>query len=158
MVHLKTAWIVLDGGKLTDILTARKTFEEVVEYAKDLYRATRMSFVEKALIAHYNSGTTVHETVFSSVPIETHFTSALYRQLQKFEEDIAEIGGLSHQLLSRRFAEGPQYVIVGTEPAVEIRRVTNLEVATESEGDARVVWHEPTERGTSERKLWNSKS
>jgi hypothetical protein len=81
-VHLKTAWLVLDGGELVDILSARMTFDEVTEYAKDLYRASRMNFTEKALLAHYISGTTVREAAFAQLPIETHFTSALYERLK----------------------------------------------------------------------------
>jgi hypothetical protein len=67
-VDLKTAWIVLDGGHLIDILSARKTFDDVLEYAKELYRATRMNFTEKALLAHYNSGTTVRDAAFENLP------------------------------------------------------------------------------------------
>lgn len=144
-VHLKTAWIVLDSGKLTDILTARKNFDEVVEYAKELYRSTRMNFAEKALLAHYNSGSTVREAAFTNLPLETHFTSALYRQLKESEENLEEIGGEKHRLLAKRFSEGPQYVIVGTEPTIEIRRVLDLEVGENEGGGGEIVtWHEPT--------------
>lgn len=77
-VHLKTAWIVLDGGKLTDILTARKTFDDVVECAKELHCASCTNFTEKALVGHYNGGNTVRDVAFANLPMETHFTSALY--------------------------------------------------------------------------------
>jgi hypothetical protein len=147
-VHLKTAWIVLDGGKLTDILTARKTFDDVVDYAKELYRATRMNFTDKALLAHYNSGTTVRDAAFANLPMETHFTSALYRQLKESEENLEEIGGERHRLLAKRFADGPQYVIVGAPPTVEIRRVLDLEVGESEGGTGEIVtWHEPTSEG-----------
>jgi hypothetical protein len=86
-VQLKTAGIVLDGDKLTDILTARKTFEEVVEYAKDLY---------------------------------------------------------------------PQYVILGTEPAIEIRVVMNLEVDNGEADVETATWEESTPEGTSRKRRWNS--
>jgi hypothetical protein len=155
-VHLKTAWIVLDGGKLTDILTARKTFEEIVEYAKELCRASRMSFTEKALLAHYNSGSTVRATAFQNLSIETHFTSALYRELKTSEENFEEIGSPKHQRLLKRFEEGPQYVIVGAEPTIEIRQVANLEVGTsETEGES-VSWEEPVQDGGTIKKHWNS--
>lgn len=143
-IHLKTAWIVLDDGKLTDILTARLTFGDVIEYAKDLYRAKRMSFTEKALLAHYNSGSTVRAAAFEGLPIETRLTSTLYRELKDSEEKIDELGGERHQLLAKRFAEGPQYVIVGTEPAIEIRKVVDLEVDVDEAGAERVSWKEPT--------------
>jgi len=146
-VHLKTAWIVVNGGKLTDILSGRKSFGEVVEYAKELYRATRMSFTEKALLAHYNSGTTVRDAAFAGLPMETHFTSALYHQLEASEESLEEVGGEKHRLLAKRFSDGPQYVVIGREPAIEIRRVSNLEVDSISDGGGTVSWEEPTPTG-----------
>lgn len=151
-VDLKTAWIVLDGGHLIDILSARKTFDDVLEYAKELYRATRMNFTEKALLAHYNSGSTVRDAAFANLPIETHYTSALYKQLMESEADIHRIGGLAHELLAKRFANGPQYVIVGTEPTIEIRRVLNLHVETGEDGAEMVSWHEPTAEGDTRKK------
>jgi hypothetical protein len=141
-VDLKTAWIVFDGGNLTDILTARKTFDDVVEYAKELYLSTRMNFAEKALLAHYNSGSTVRDAVFANLPVETHYTSALYKQLMESEADIDRIGGLAHERLAKQFANGPQYVIVGVEPTIEIRRVTELHVETSDDGSEIVSWEE----------------
>lgn len=146
-VHLKTAWIVLDGGHLIDILSARKTFDDVLEYAKELYRATRMNFTEKALLAHYNSGTIVRDAAFANLPMETHFTSALYRQLKESEEKLEEIGGEKHRFLAKRFSDGPQYLILGTELTIEIRRVLSIEVDTSGDGTETVSWDEPTANG-----------
>jgi hypothetical protein len=146
-VQLKTAWIVLDGGKLTDILTARMTFDEVVEYAKELYRANRMSFTEKALLAHYNSGSTVRAAAFEGLPTKTHFTSVLYGKLKESEENLREIGGSKHQPLSKRLAEGPKYVVVGTEPTIEVRKALNLEVDAGENGSETVAWGERSTEG-----------
>jgi hypothetical protein len=107
-----------------------------------------MSFAEKALFAHYNSGSVVRDTVFANLPIETHYTSALYKQLMASESDIDQIGGVKHELLAKRFAEGPQYVIVGVDPAIEIRRVLNLEVETSEDGSETLSWDEAAPGGS----------
>lgn len=152
-VDLKTAWIVLDDGKLTDILTARKTFDDVLEYAKELYRSTQMSFAEKALLAHYNSGSTVRDAAFRRLPIETHYTSPLYKQLVESEADIDRIGGLAHERLAKQFANAPRYVVVGSEPTIEIRWVTDLEVRTNEDGSETVEWQEArTEDGEGKKR------
>jgi hypothetical protein len=41
----------------------------------------------------------------------------------------------------------PQYVIVETEPAIEIRRVSNLHVETAEDRSETVTWDEPTAEG-----------
>jgi hypothetical protein len=58
-----------------------------------------------------------------------------------------EVGGEKHKLLANRFSDGPQYVIVGAQPAVEIRRVTNLKVENDDLGTETISWEEATPDG-----------
>ena len=42
--------------KIVDIISIRKTFEQIIDIAKDIYRRDRLSYSEKVSLANYSKG------------------------------------------------------------------------------------------------------
>src|SRR3989344_7169431 len=63
-------------GEIVDIVSRRKNFDYIFEYAKNIYKLSVLSLSEKLPFAHYAKGEKYSKDFFSRVPIFTHHQSA----------------------------------------------------------------------------------
>jgi hypothetical protein len=138
--------------KYLNILSARKEFTYIIEYAENIYQLFMMSFSEKADLANYNKGNKNKAYCFGgTVPVFTHYQSNVYRDLIKSIESNG-INSKQADMHSERFKNYPEYVIVGHNPSVEIFKVFNLIVYKDEDGDEKMEWNSLSVNGKLKRK------
>ena len=112
-------------GEVVDILSSRESFENVFEYAKNIYKLSCLSLSEKLTFAHYTSGGKNSKDFFSLIPTSTHYQSAWFKEIKKAEMENpgSEIAG---EKWKRGFEENSRYATIGHNPYLEVREVFNL--------------------------------
>jgi hypothetical protein len=136
-------------SEVIDILSARHEFDNyIVPYAEDLYRQKLFNLEEKFYLAHYNHQKKRQEMFSGSIPKFTHYGSGHYRKFQRCLEnnDKSEYC----KKLRENFIFYPQYVEIGHNPSVNIKKVFNLEIQKNKDG-SKLFWDEPMADGTLKR-------
>lgn len=136
-------------GDIIDILSARHDFDKyIVPYAKNLYRQKLLSMTERFRLAHYNYRSAEEKMFGSAVPVFTHYSSQPYVEFSKCFSSDATSPECKELAQGWRAGTYPLYIIVGHNPAVEIKMVRNL-VIEEVDGLATLTWDEPLNDGSS---------
>ncbi|MBA4336888.1 hypothetical protein C0416_03920 [bacterium] len=165
IIKLKKAWLVFwqfhgqeekkllmrhgINKKYLNILSVRKDFDYIIQYAEDLYQLFLMSFSEKACFANYKNGYKNKAAYFGkSIPIFTHHKSDVYKNLMKSEGFDSE----TTKMYREKWRKYPQYVIVGHNPSIEIHKVFDLVVYEDEEGNEITEWNFLSTNGELERK------
>lgn len=163
--HLNKAWLVRWGyhaasdedaklrehgihHKIVDVLSVRKKFDKgIVELAQDIYRQTLLYPSEKVYLASYNKGDKRQREFFDgSIPCTTHYRSDLYRDLTRSMEDEGLHSEQTHKL-REQWIKYPEYVVLGHNPYLEIRKVHNLVVYKDKNGTEVMEWDWPLPNG-----------
>jgi len=127
--------------KYLNILSVRKDFNYVVEYAKDIYQLFLMSFLEKAHFASYNKGERNKMEFFAeSIPFFTHYKSAPYRNLIKAIKPDG-IKSKKAERCSSKLKKYPEYVSLGHNPSIEIHKVSDLVVYEDEDENEIMEWN-----------------
>lgn len=128
-------------GEIVDILSSRKNFDYIFEYAKNIYKLSVLSFSEKLPFAHYAKGEKYSKDFFSRMPISMHHKSMWYRTLLK-----EELKNPNSETLREKWKDGlkkhSQYVTIGHNPYLEIKEVYNLTREESKNGEAIFTWNE----------------
>jgi hypothetical protein len=126
--QLGNAWVVLDNEQVVDILSARKKFEQVYEYAIELYRFSHLGFEEKISIAHYAQGKKLREEIFkTSVPVSTNYMTDLYRDLIRCTSEQGINTDACKDLLEK-WGKYPEYITLGHNPTIDIRKGFDIHI------------------------------
>lgn len=133
-------------GEIVDIVSSRKNFDYIFEYAKNIYKLSTLSLSEKLPFAHYNKGEKYGKDFFSRVPIFTHYQSTWYRALQK--EELKNPGSVTvGKKWKEELKKHSQYVAVGHNPYLEIKEIFNLTRKESKNGSAIFTWDELIDGG-----------
>ncbi|MGB7290554.1 MAG: hypothetical protein WBD99_00070 [Thermodesulfobacteriota bacterium] len=138
-------------NKVIDILSVRKNFDFIEKYAKDIYRIFRLSLSEKAFLANYAKGKQNEKKFFDvSVPVYTHYQSTLYGDLTS----CIKRKGPDHEdckRLSEKWKNYPEYITVGYNPCVDIRKVSDLVIYEDTNGNEVLECYEMVANGTKKK-------
>ena len=144
--------------KVVDIVSVRKKLGNLIDIGQDIYRQTLLYPAEKIFLAHYNKGEKRRREFFkTSAPVFTQYQSDLYRNLMQS----GEMNGLHHpktRELRDRWKSTPQYIVIGHNPYLEIRRVYNLAVYRNTNGGQILEWDDKLADGTTERRKYHFKA
>lgn len=160
---LKKAWLIRWGfhganedeslrrvgieNKIIDILNSRKTFDDVLEYTKNLYRVYELSLQEKIYLEHYTFGKKRKKDLFKgSVPVFTSYQSDLYRDMMECFRKKG-LHSEEYENLLKEWVNYPQYVLVGHNPYLEAKKVYNLGLIKNKDGEATLEWEESLVNG-----------
>ena len=134
-------------NKIIDLVNVRKTFEQIISMTKDIYCRSQLSLSERVFLEHYSEGRRRKEEFFKRVPVSTNHNTIAYRDYMiSFREN-----GINHPATEKLFLEWrkfPTYVIVGYDPSIEARLVSNLVIYKISDGKEMVEWDEQLTDGT----------
>lgn len=137
-----------------DFLSPRHDFDKyVISYAENIYRQRFLSLTERFGLAHYNHRKASEAMFGAAVPVTTYRSSGPYRELCRCFKD--NDNSKKCQELKKNWRAYPEYVIVGHNPAVEIKKVFNLDIECDG-GNVQLSWDEPMADGTSVRKSQNT--
>jgi hypothetical protein len=171
---MNTAWLVQWGfhaqnedeslkryginKRVVDIISVRKSFEDIAELAKDIYGQQIFWLSEKVYFANYSKGVQRKKKFFhTSAPIFTHYQSDLYRDWAKAvsekDPNREEIKRLNDKLIKY-----PQYIVVGHNPYLEIIKVFNLSVYQNSNGNEVMEWDRPLPNGSLKKEKYETKN
>ncbi len=124
---------------IVDVIGVRKSFEDIVEIAKNIYQCKMLSLSEKVFLSNYLKGEERRKDFFGrTVPVFTHYQSDLYRNLIKTIEEKG-VNSVEADELRNKWIKYPQYIIVGHNPHLEIRKVFNLSVYRVEDGNEVMV-------------------
>ncbi len=154
--EIKKAWLVQWGchaqnedeclkrsgidKKIIDIISVRKDFDQIIEIAKDIYKRETCSFSEKIYFSDYSMGEKRKKEFFGgTVPVFTHYQSDLYRNLMKATNEKGLDNTETKKLLNK-WRKCPEYITVGHNPYMEIRKVFNLSVYQNDSGNEVIEW------------------
>ena len=170
--EMKMAWLVRWGchsqdedeclrrseikQKIVDVISVRKDFDKhIVEIARDIYKQKMLSFSEKVSLSNYSNGEK-QKKEFSggTVPIFTHYQSDLYRNLMKATQEKG-LDDIETKKLLEQWSKYPQYITVGHNPYLEIRKVFNLSVYRD--GNEVIEWDFPLADGSFKREKYECK-
>lgn len=126
-------------GEILDILSSRKNFDYIREYAKNIYKLSALSLSEKFSFAHYMKGEKCKKDFFSRVLISTYEQSNWYRTLQKEEMENPDNEALREKW-RYGYKNNSRYIIIGHNPYLEIREVFNLTRAENKNGKTIFAW------------------
>ncbi len=171
--EMKKAWLVQWGfhsqnegeclkraginEKVIDIISARKDFDQIIEIAKDIYKSERCSFSEKIYLSSYSNGEKRKREFFSgAVPVFTHYQSDLYRNLNKVMSEKG-LDNPEFKELSEKWGKSPQYITVGHNPYLEIRKIFNLSLYNKDNGNEVMEWDYPLADGSFKREQYECK-
>jgi hypothetical protein len=122
----KKAWLVLNNGKATDILSSRNDFDAAYEYAKNLYCHLHLPLSEKVLLAHYSWGNKRKTELFNkSIHVATSYQTDLYRDLMRSTAE--DINSFRTKELLKKWQKAPEFIRVGLNPFVEVKKIFNIE-------------------------------
>lgn len=170
--EMKKAWLVRWGchaqnedeclkrsgiqEKIVDVISIRKDFDrQIIEIAKDIYGREMLSFSEKVSLSNYSNGEKRKKEFFGgAVPVFTHYQSDLYRNLMKATQEKG-LGDLETKKLFEQWSKYPQYITVGHNPYLEIRKVFNLSVYRD--GSEVMEWDCPLADGSFKREKYECK-
>jgi hypothetical protein len=138
-------------NKVIDILSVREKFDFIEKYAKDIYRIFRLSLSEKAFLANYAKGKQNEKKLFDeSVPVYTHYQSELYADLKR----CISRKGPNHKdckKLLQKWKNYPAHITVGNNPYVDIRKVSDLVIYEDKNGNEVLECYEPLVNGAKEK-------
>lgn len=124
-----------------DVLSSRKSFEEALEYTKNIYKLSILSLSEKLHFAHYTEGKKYGEDFFSRMLISTHYQSAWFKDYKKIE--IENPGSeLAIKKWREAFEKNSRYATVGHNPYLELIEVFNLVEKESEDGKNIFTWNE----------------
>ena len=133
-------------SKIIDVLSSRKTFEQVMEHVENLYKVFLLSISEKIYLEHYSLGRKRRRDFFGGpVPVFTHYGSELYAKLDaslRKDFNSPESNGLREA-----WYKHPKYIDMGHNPSIEAKKVFNLYL--KGDGVEQVlIWEEPMADGS----------
>jgi len=136
-------------GEIVDILSSRKSFEHVEEYAKTLYSLSALSPSEKFPFAHYTKGEKNKEDFFTLIGVFRYYTSEWYKKLAKMDaENPSKMFSSEFRAKWKEAREkNSRYIKIGNNPYLEIREVFNF---TKSKNNNRITftWDKLTDGAT----------
>lgn len=140
-------------NKIADVISVRRTFEQVKDIAKDIYRRERSPFSEKVYLANYSKGKQRLRDFFEFTPLFTHCsTDAYINYMRSFREN--GMDSPRTQKLYEQFRKLPIHVSIGHNPSLEIRLVSNLVVKEDEGGREILEWDDPLVDGTYKRERY----
>lgn len=133
-------------GNPIDILSSHKTFEWIMEYAKDVYKLQTMHIQEKIPLAHYKFGVKNRAHFFgSTVPFSTYQQCQWYRDFQN--KDLADLSPNEYQSEQEKHS---RFIKIGYNPQLEIREV--FDFSFEDQGGVLLMsWNELVGDGSKKR-------
>lgn len=144
--------------KVIDIISVRKDFDkQIIEIAKDIYKREMLSFSEKISLSNYSNGEKRSKEFFGgTIPVFTHYQSGLYRNLMK---TINEKGLDDKKVkeLFEKWSKYSQYITVGYNPYLEIRKIFNLFVYQSDNGNEVIEWDCQLADGSLKREKYECK-
>ncbi len=121
----------MSGDKVIEILSGRFNFDFIYEKAHDVYCLLHLSVSQKFALAHYSLGGRRRMDFFkSSIPVFTHYTTDLYREMMLRGRDYCFDDSRYVELLEK-WKKHPEYVVIGCNPKLEVKKVFDLEVKNE---------------------------
>ena len=142
--------------KIVDVISVRKDFNKIMETAKNIYQYTMLSFSEKISLSNYSNGEKRKKEFFGGVvPVFTHYQSDLYRSLMKSTK--SGLDSKKKQELIERWKRCPEYITVGYNPYLEIRKVFNLFVYLDDNGNELIEWDWSLPNGSLKKEKHNLK-
>lgn len=133
--------------KIVDVISVRKDFDRIIDIAKDIYTHNMLSFSEKVYLVNYLNGEKRRREFFGgSVPVFTHYQSDLYRNLMGAIDKKGLNNEETKELLDK-WKKYPQYIVVGHNPCLEIRKVFNLFIRQNDNGNEVIEWDRPLPDG-----------
>lgn len=142
--------------KIVDVINVRKTFEQVMDIAKDIYRRAQLSLPEKIFLENYSNGKKRKKDFFQRTPIFTNYTTNAYWDFMKsFREN-----GMNHPTTNKLFSQWrkhPIHIIIGINPTLEAKLVFNLIVYQNKNGKEIVEWDEQLEDGAFQKEIYECK-
>ncbi|MBU4338404.1 hypothetical protein KKD57_02485 [Patescibacteria group bacterium] len=133
--------------KIVDIISIRKTFEQVIDIAKDIYRRERLSYSEKVFLANYSKGKKRKNDFFSTTLLNTNYQTDLYKNYMRSFRDNGMHSPITEKLFDQ-WKKYPTYVTIGHNPTLEIRLVYNFIVKEDENGKEILKWDDPLADGT----------
>lgn len=129
-------------NKIVNILSNRKTFEQIMEIVQAYYCSQILSFSEKIYLEHYTEGKKRKKDFFQRTPMFTHYMADPYRNYMNSLRD----NGIDHPETNKLFYEwkkGPIYISVGHNPSLEAILVSDISVYQNNDGKEVLEWGEP---------------
>lgn len=119
--------------EIVDILSKRKTFDQILNIVKNYYILEMSDFFEKIFLEHYTKGKERKKEFFQRVPVSTFYTTNSYgRYIKSLREN-----GIDHPKTNKLFYEwnkNPIFIIVGHNPSLEAILVSSLVVYKDENG------------------------
>lgn len=140
-------------NKIVDILSKRKTFEQIMDIVKAYYCSQRLSFSEKIYLEHYTEGKKRKKDFFQRAPISTHYMTDSYRNYMNSLRD----NGIDHPETNKLFYEwnkGPIYISVGHNPSLEAILASDVSVYQNNDGKEVLEWDETLIDGTHSKETY----
>ncbi len=111
--------------KIVDVVSVRRSFDDIINMARDIYARNQATFSEKVDFAHYVNGVT-HKEKFCELsgPISTHYKSTAYRNLM----NCSDITSKECTEFLEEWKKHSEYVQIGYNPGLKIEKVYNLKV------------------------------
>jgi hypothetical protein len=126
--------------KYINLISSRQSFDNIFNYAKDLYQLLMTSYYIKATFASYNKGARNKRDYFeTSIPLYTSFTSGLYTKLNNALNHYGA-NSQEYKLLSKQWQKHPEWVSVGHSPALNIIKVYDFVYYEDYDGNEIMEW------------------
>jgi len=143
--------------KVVDIISVRKSFEEIVETAKEIYLRKILSFSEKIYFSNYKKGRKRINKLFEeSVSIFRYYQSDFCQNLIKTLNK-KDLSNSEKKDLIDKWKKYPKYITVGHNPSLEICRVFNLVVYQNRNGNEIIEWDHPLADGDFKKERYEFK-
>ncbi len=140
-------------NKIIDVVNTRKTFDQVIDMVKDIYRQTLLSLSEKIFLEHYSEGKKRKKYFFQRISMFTNCNTPLYRHYMKsFREN-----GMNHPVtenLYSKWRKYPVHAIIGNNPALEAILVYNVFCYKNVGGVEILEWAELLADGTFKKEAY----
>ena len=143
-------------NKVVSFFNTRKTFEVIEEYVKNLYIQQVLSFSEKAHLENYQDGEKNKKEMFGkSVPLFTSYQTHLYREMMQCGKEKG-LENERYKILCEKWAAYPEHVLVGYNPSLEGKKVSNLRIFEEN-WTCLLEWDESFLDGSERREVYRVK-
>lgn len=144
--------------KIVDIISVRRKFDKhIVEIARNIYRQRILYPSEQIHLADYNNGRKREKKFFgSNIPYYTHLDTDLYRNLIQSRRSEG-LRSKRTQALLNQWKQHPEYVIVGHNPYLEIRKVYNLAVYRDENDNEILEWDWPLPNGDKKHEQYRAR-
>lgn len=128
-------------GAVVDVLSSKKSFEDALEYTKNIYKLSVLSLSEKLLFAHYTKGGKYREDFFLHVPTFTHYQSSWFKEIKKAEMENPG-SEIARKKWKNGFEKNSRHAKIGHNPYLELREVFNLTEKESKSGKKIFTWDE----------------